>query len=115
MTGLALPDEPMAALVAAIGRSREVVDSPLLALAEACIESTLAGGPRPSPTNELEADVIALLEQMLVDVANLDDATVRRADRHFAPGQLADLVTASYALEASTRLRIASALIGART
>ena len=62
--------------------------------------------------DERGRDVVALLEQMLIDVANLDDATVRRADRHFAPGQLADLVMTSYVLEARTRLRLACSALG---
>ena len=45
---------------------------------------------------------------MLIDVSQLDDDTVRRASAHFPDGGLADLVMASYIVEARTRLRIAS-------
>ena len=41
-------------------------------------------------------------------VLGRDDDTVRRAAGHFPDGGLADLVMASYIVEARTRLRIAS-------
>ncbi|MHB1212388.1 MAG: hypothetical protein ACYC0W_09025 [Candidatus Nanopelagicales bacterium] len=113
MRDLGLPAEPMAALSEATGRARVVVDPALLGLAQRCIDSVLADGPRPDPRDAREADVLVVLEQMLLDVANLDDDVARRADRHFPPGGLSDVVTASYLLEAATRLRIATALLGA--
>ena len=99
--------EAMAALDAVSARAADVVDADLLTLAQARIEHLVASGPVPvPPRDEREADVAAVIEQMLIDVASLDDATVQRADRHFAPGGLADLVMASYVLEARTRLRV---------
>lgn len=97
----------MALLDAADQRARGVVDPSLLALAQAHIEWLVADGPEPPPpADERDADVAAVIDQMLLDVAGLDDAVVRRAGRHFADGGLADLVTASYIIEARTRLRI---------
>ena len=99
--------EAMAALDAVSARAADVVDADLLAMAQARIDHLVASGPVPvPPRDEREADVAAVIEQMLIDVASLDDATVQRADRHFAPGGLADLVMASYVLEARTRLRV---------
>ena len=114
MTALAFPAEPLEALEAAIDRGCEVVDPALVAVVTATIEATLMGAPRPEPVDEAQRDVLALVEQMLIDVAGLDDATVQRADRHFAPGQLSDLVTTSYAIEARTRLRLAATRLGSR-
>lgn len=54
------------------------------------------------------ADVAAVVDQMLVDVSGLDDDTVRRASAHLPDGGLADVVMASYIIEARTRLRVAS-------
>ena len=112
MTSLTLPTEQSAALDHAIDCGRTVVDAQLVDLAQACIDHVLCAGPAPAPVDERDRDVVALLEQMLVDVANLDEATVMRADRHFEPGQLADLVMTSYALEARTRLRLACSSLG---
>ena len=112
MTSLTLPTEQSTALDHAIDCGRAVVDPQLVDLAQACIDHVLCAGPAPKSLDERDRDVIALLEQMLVDVANLDDATVRRADRHFELGQLADLVMTSYVLEARTRLRLACSALG---
>ncbi len=110
-----LQPEPIVLLDAVIARAGEVVDEHLLALVATCIEHTLADGPAPSPASELERDVLAVVEQGLVDVAGATDDLVRRADRHFPAGGLADLVTAAYALEARTRLRVAGANIWGAT
>lgn len=107
-----LQPEPIALLDAVIARAAEVVDERLLALVAACIEHTLADGPAPPPpTTPLERDVVAVIEQGLVDVAAATDELVRRADGHFPAGALADLVTAAYAIEARTRLHVAAARI----
>lgn len=60
------------------------------------------------PADARSTDVVAVVDQMLMDVSRLDDATVRRASAHFPDGGLADLVMASYIVEARTRLRVAS-------
>ena len=63
----------------------------------------------------MEADCLALVDQMLIDVSSMTDEQVAAADLHFAPGGLSDFVTAAYLTEASVRLEIASArLIGGR-
>jgi hypothetical protein len=98
----------LAELDAAIARASEIVDSELLTLAAQRIEHIVAGGPTPvPPRDDREADVAAVIEQMLIDVAGIDDALVQKAQRHFGEGELADLVMASYAIEARTRLRVA--------
>ena len=100
--------EPMAALEAAVARAGEVVDPDLLALAQQRIDAILLGVPVPEEDgDDRQSDVAALIDQMLLDVSGVDDGTAQRAGRHFAPGGLSDLVTASYLLEARTRLRIA--------
>ncbi len=100
--------EAMTLLDAASMHAEDLVDVELLSLVRERIEHLVADGPIPAPPrDEREADVAAVIEQMLIDVASLDDATVQRADRHFVPGGLADLVMASYAIEARTRLRVA--------
>jgi hypothetical protein len=116
MTVLDQQAEALALLDAAAVRARVVVDPTLLSLVERRIDWLVADGPEPpAPADERESDVAAVIEQMLIDVARLDDDTVRRADRHFQPGGLSDLVTASYVLEARTRLRIAGErLLGSR-
>lgn len=114
MTLRALQPEALAALDDVIARAREVVDPDLLALALARIEHTVADGPESvEPSTAREAAACAVIEQELVDVANLDDATVTDASGHFDDGALADLVMASYASEAQTRLRVmADRLLG---
>ena len=101
--------EALALLGAAEARARVVVDARLLDLAQSHIEWLVGDGPEPAPpADEREADVAAVIDQMLLDVAGLDDAVVQRAGRHFPDGGLADLVTASYVIEARTRLHIAA-------
>jgi hypothetical protein len=79
-------------------------------LLQAHIDHLVADGPIPaSPRDERDADVSAVIDQMLIDVAGVEDEVVRRADRHFPEGGLADLVMASYILEARTRLRVVGA------
>ena len=63
---------------------------------------------------EREADIAAVVDQMLIDVSGLDDATAARAARHFDEGGFADFAMAEYIIEARTRLAIASSrLLGA--
>lgn len=114
MTLRELQPEALAALDDAIIRGRALVDPHLLALAEMRIAQTVADGPEPAePSTARESAVCAVIEQELVDVANLDDRTVMTAADHLDDGQLADLVMASYALEAHTRLRVmADRLLG---
>ena len=108
MTLQAFQPDAMAALDAAFERARVVVDQDLLAEVTARIEWTLAGAPEPpAPADARGVDVAAVVDQMLIDVSQLDDDTVRRASAHFPDGGLADLVMASYIVEARTRLRIA--------
>lgn len=110
MTLRALEPEPVAALDAAIARAEQVVDPALLAGARARITHIVADGPSPPPpADEREAAVYAVIEQMLIDVAGLDDDTVLRASAMFADGEFADLVMASYAIEARTRLDVTAA------
>lgn len=104
-----LQPEASSALDAALARAREVVDPADLALAQSTIDCMLGHGPDPSPaSDERTADLTAVVEQMLIDVASLDDATALRAARHFPDGGFADFVMASYVIEARTRLRLAS-------
>lgn len=99
----------MAALDAAYARACAVVDPGLLAAVTARIEWLVAGADEPPvPVDARSADVVAVIDQMLMDVSRLDDDTVRRASAHFPDGGLADLVMASYVVEARTRLGIAS-------
>lgn len=114
MTLQDLQPAALAALDAAFERARAVVDPDLLADITARIEWTLAGAPEPpAPVDARGAAVAAVVDQMLVDVSRLDDDTVRRASAHFPDGGLADVVMASYIVEARTRLRVASArLVG---
>jgi len=104
-----LQPDAMAALDAAFERARAVVDPDLLASVTARIEWVVAGATEPpAPTDARSVDVAAVVDQMLMDVSQLDDDTVRRASAHFPDGGLADLVMASYIVEARTRLRVAS-------
>ena len=96
-------------LDAACARAAEVVDPSLLALVTDRIESTLSGeSPRCEAVTERELAVCAVIDQELVDVAGMDDDTVRHAASYLADGELADLVMAAYAIEARARLRIAA-------
>ena len=117
MTLRALQPEALAALDAAIARGRAVVDPELLAGAQARIDWLVGEGPQPAaPGDARQAAVFAVLEQELIDVARLDDDTVRAAAGLAGGAQVADLVMTSYALEARTRLEVASARLlgGAR-
>ena len=105
----ALQPDAMAALDAAYERARVLVDPDLLAEVTARIEWIVAAAPEPpTPADARAAEVAAVVDQMLMDVSQLDDDTVRRAAAHFPDGGLADLVMAAYIVEARTRLRIAS-------
>lgn len=109
MTLQALQPDAMAALDAAYARACAVVDPDLLDAVTARIDWLVAGAPEPPALDDERAiDVVAVVDQMLVDVARLDDDTVRRASAHFPDGVLADVIMASYVVEARTRLRIAS-------
>lgn len=100
--------EALAALDTVLDRAREVVDPRLWSLVTQRIEHTVADGPAPEPpADDRESAVCAVIEQMLLDVAGLDDETVRRAAEAIGGGPLADVVMSSYAYEASTRLRVA--------
>lgn len=100
--------DALAALDAVLARAALVVEPQLWDLVRQRIEHAVADGPVPAdPVDAREAAVCAVIEQMLVDVAGLDDATVRRAADEIGGGALADLVMASYSYEAATRLRVA--------
>ena len=104
-----LQPEAMAALDAAYARATESVAPYFLYLAESRIEQMLGGSDSPGAlvtTQDLE--ISELVDQMLIDVAGLDDKTAKRAGRYFENGGMADFVTASYIIEARTRLRIMS-------
>lgn len=105
-----LQAEPLAELDAAYARAVEVVDPSLLTLVSDRIRVTLADN-RPVCSAETDRDraVCAVIDQMLIDVAGIDDATVQHAASFFPDGQFADLVMASYIVEARTRLQIVSA------
>jgi hypothetical protein len=104
-----LQAEPLALLDATIARARDVVDPDLLALVTDRIAMALEDAPALfEVTTDRERAVCSVVDQMLVDVGGLDDATVQLAASHFADGELADLVMASYAIEARTRLQLAS-------
>ena len=91
-----------------LDRAALVVDPRLWNLVTQRIERVVADGPVPAePADPREAAVCAVVDQMLIDVAGIDDATVRRAAEEIGGGPLADLVMASYAYEAATRLRVA--------
>lgn len=109
MTLRALQPDAMTALDAAYERACAVVDPGLLVSVTARIEWLVAGSDEPpAPVDARSADVAAVVDQMLMDVSRLDDDTVQRAAAHVPDGVLADLVMASYIVEARTRLRIAS-------
>ena len=104
-----LQEPALAELDAAYARAVDVVDPNLLALVTARIEHALADGPVPAATSDArQFDVAVVVEQMLVDVAGLDDATVQRTSAHFREGEFADLIMASYIVEARVRLRVAA-------
>lgn len=105
-----LQPESMRALDAAYDRAVEVIDPDLLALVADRISVTLMDArPTCDAVSDRDVAVCAVIDQMLMDVAGLDDATVQRAASFLPDGALADLVMASYIVEARTRLAIASA------
>ena len=104
-----LQPESMALLDAAYARAVECVDADLLALVTDRITVTLTDArPECSAESDRDRAVCSVVDQMLIDVAGLDDATVEAAARHFPDGEFADLVMASYIIEARTRLGIAA-------
>jgi len=104
-----LQAEPLDLLDATIERARAVVDPSLLALVADRIAMTLTDAPaQVAVSTDRDRAVCSVIDQMLVDVGGLDDATVQHAASYFADGELADLVMASYAIEARTRLQLAS-------
>jgi len=105
----------MAILDAAYARACEVVDPELIRLAQSRVDRALSLSTIPEPElSERDADVAAVVDQMLIDVSRVDDATALNAARHFDEGGFADFVMAEYIIEARTRLAIAGArLIGA--
>lgn len=102
-----LQPEAMRDLDAAYGRAVALIDPDLLALVTDRIRVTLTDA-RPACVAESDRDraVCAVIDQMLIDVAGLDDATVSHAASFFPDGAFADLVMASYIIEARTRLEI---------
>jgi len=102
-----LQPEAMAALDDAYARAVEIIDPDLLALVTDRITVTLTDA-RQTCLAESDRDrvVCAVIDQMLIDVAGLDDTTVQHASSFFPDGGLADLVMASYIIEARTRLAI---------
>lgn len=107
-----LQAEPLDLLDAAVARAREIVDPVLLALVADRIAVILTdAAPQVEVLTDRERAVCSVIDQMLIDVARLDDAMVQQAGSHFADGELADLVMASYALEAQTRLRLAASRV----
>ena len=104
-----LQAEPLDLLDATIERARAVVDPSLLALVADRIAMTLTDAPaQVAVSTDRDRAVCSVIDQMLVDVGGLDDVTVQFAASYFADGELADLVMASYAIEARTRLQLAS-------
>jgi hypothetical protein len=102
--------EPLTLLDATISRAHEIVDPSLLALVADRIAIALEDAPTQCEVaTDRERAVCSVIDQMLIDVAGLDDATVQHAASFFPEGEFADLVMASYAIEARTRLRLASA------
>ncbi len=99
--------ESVALLDAAYDRACEVVGPDLISLATARIDCILRGTTAADPVGR-DADIAAVVDQMLIDVAGMDDATAARAARHFDSGGFADFVMASYIIEARTRLEIMS-------
>jgi hypothetical protein len=90
-------------------RAEACVDPGLLAFVRSRVEHLLADGPPPGePADDRARAVAGVVDQMLLDVASMDDATVRAADAYFVPGGLSDVIVASYAWEARTRLLVAS-------
>ncbi len=109
MTLRDLQPEAIDALDAARARAVEVVDPSLMELVTDRIAVSLAGArPQCEATTDRERAVCAVIDQTLVDVAGIEDETVRHASSYFDDGELADLVMAAYIVEARTRLTIAA-------
>lgn len=107
--------EAMAILDAAYARACEVVAPDLIRLAHSRVDRALSSSSdAETQLTERDEDVAAVVDQMLIDVSRVDDATAARAGRHFDEGGFADFVMAEYIIEARTRLTIASQrLLGA--
>jgi hypothetical protein len=104
----------VSSLAMTVVRARQVVDPELLGLVEARISLRLEGIGPDLGDHELTArdrDCLAVVDQMLVDVANLSDETAKGASRHFPDGGFSDFVTAAYLIEAHVRLGIATGLL----
>ncbi len=101
--------EALDALDAAYARAVEVIGPDLLTLVTDRINMALRDAdPSCVVTTDRDRAVCAVVDQMLIDVARMDDATVERAASYFSDGALADLVMAAYIIEARTRLSIAA-------
>lgn len=101
--------EPLELLDAAQARAEAIADPALLALVRDRIAVVLTGATATcTAVTDRELAVCSLVDQTLLDVAGLDDATVEHASSHVAEGELADLVMAAYILEARTRLQMAA-------
>ena len=110
MTLRELQPDALAALDAVVVRATQVVDPDLLRGAQDRITWLVAGGPEPTPAQDAStAAAFAVIEQELMDVARIDDDIVRSAADAIGGAQLADLVMASYAMEARTRLEVMAA------
>ena len=109
MTLRSLQPESLDALSSAAAYARTRVDPELLTVIDDRIAWLVRGADSPAlPSDDRARDVAAVLEQELLDVAALDDDTVRRASQHFEPGQFSDLMTCAYLHEALARLDVAS-------
>lgn len=109
MTLRALQPEAVGLLDEVQQRADVVVDPALLSFVRTRVEHVVADGPAPrEPADARETAVAAVVDQMLLDVASLDDETMGAAQAWFPSGGLADLVMASYAWEARTRLAVMS-------
>ena len=114
MTLTELQPEPVELLGAACSRATSLIGPDLAALVSARITATLGGVPSTLDGDGLDdrdRDCLALVDQMLIDVASVSDATVASAARHFDSGGLSDFVTATYVTEARIRLGIAADLL----
>lgn len=107
MSLVSLQPEAMAILDAAYAHACVVVEPDLIRLAQSRVDAALVGSP-DSELNDRDRDVAAVVDQMLIDVSRLDDATATQGASHFDEGGFADFVMAEYIIEARTRLSIAS-------
>lgn len=99
--------EAMELIDAAFARAGEVVSPDLIRIATDRIDCILRG-TQCADASGRDADIAAVVDQMLIDVAGMDDDAAARAERHFDDGGFADFVMASYIIEARTRLEIMS-------